>query len=222
MNPVDHPLYRNTGFNIDITDKCVLACPKCMRQTQPGLHKRGMDLLPEDFRKVAKSFDKISWCGQMGDPIYHPKMHDLLDVAIEEQINLTIATNGFGKKDKWWDISYEKGKQIKQHRWIFAVDGLPKDSHKYRINQDGEAVFKQMIRGVNAGNNIVWQYIVFSYNENDIEEASKMANDNGIQFMLIESSRWYSDNDPLKPTKHFIDRVVGKEIERMGEIIYGS
>jgi MoaA/NifB/PqqE/SkfB family radical SAM enzyme len=219
MTPADHPLYRKIGFNIDITDKCVLACPRCMRQAKPGLHKRGGDLTAENFRKVAKVFNRISWCGQMGDPIYHSDMHSLLDVAIDEQIDLSIATNGFGKKDKWWDISYEKVAQIKKHRWVFGVDGLPKDSHNYRVNQDGEAVFRQMIRGVNAGNNIIWQYIVFSYNEDNIEEAEKMAKDNGIQFMLVESSRWYTDDDPLKPTKYFIDRVVGKEIERMGEIV---
>ena len=177
MTLADDPRYRKLGCNIDITDKCVLACPKCMRQHWPGLHKRGSD------------------------------------VAIEEQVNLSIATNGFGKKDKWWDISYEKAAQIKKHRWIFGVDGLPKDSHKYRINQDGEAVFKQMVRGVKAGNNICWQYIVFSYNENDIDEARKMAEDNGIDFMLLESSRWYTEDDPLRPTKHFIDRIVGREIE---------
>ena len=213
MTPVDHPLYRIHGLNIDITDKCVLACPKCMRQSKPGLHKRGSDLSVKNFRKVAKVFDKISWCGQMGDPIYHPKMHDLLDVAIEEQTFLTIATNGFGKKDKWWDISYDKGRQIKRHRWIFGVDGLPKDSHKYRVNQDGEAVWKQMIRGAKENNNIIWQYIVFAYNENDIDEARQMAEDNGIIFMLMESSRWYGKDDPLKPSKNFIERVVGKEIE---------
>ena len=40
-----------------------------------------------------------------------------------------------------------------------------------------------------------------------------MAEYNGIDFMLLESSRWYTEDDPLRPTKHFIDRIVGKEIE---------
>jgi hypothetical protein len=70
-----------------------------------------------------------------------------------------------------------------------------------------------MVRGVKAGNNICWQYIVFSYNEDNIDEAKAMAEDNGINFMLLESSRWYSEDDALKPTKHFIDRIVGREIE---------
>ena len=28
--------------------------------------------------------------------------------------------------------------------WEFAIDGLPKDSHKYRINQDGQKLFEIM------------------------------------------------------------------------------
>jgi hypothetical protein len=47
----------------------------------------------------------------------------------------------------------------------------------------------------------VWQCIRFKYNENDIEEAKKMATDNGINFIVVESSRWLTDDDPFKPTK---------------------
>ena len=46
----------------------------------------------------------------------------------------------------------------------------------------------------------VWQYIRFKYNENDIETAKKMAEDEGLSFIQIESSRWLGDDDPFKPT----------------------
>lgn len=45
----------------------------------------------------------------------------------------------------------------------------------------------------------VWQYIVFSYNEDNIKEAHNMAKDIGAEFMLINSSRWISEDDPLRP-----------------------
>ena len=93
-----------------------------------------------------------------------------------------------------------------KHRWIFGLDGLPKDSHKYRVNQNGNLVWEQMKIGAKNGNEIMWQYIVFSYNENDIEEAKSMAKDNNIIFRLIESSRWFGEDDSLRPSKHFINR----------------
>ena len=60
---------------------------------------------------------------------------------------------------------------------------------------------------LNCTTDFPWQYIVFRYNENDIEEAKNMALDNGMTFELNSSSRW-DENDPLKPTnpKYWIDR----------------
>jgi hypothetical protein len=75
-----------------------------------------------------------------------------------------------------------------------------------------------MVQGAAEGNNVYWQYIVFSYNENDIEEAEKMAIDNGITFMMTESSRWLSKDDPLRPSKHFVNRIIGREFEMMGKL----
>jgi MoaA/NifB/PqqE/SkfB family radical SAM enzyme len=217
-NPADNLEFFNRNINLDITHRCVLQCPRCIRHFKPGLHKRGHDLAPKDFKKICKDFRNVLMCGQMGDPIYHANFHDLLDVAIESDTNLQISTNGHGKKDIWWNISYEKTRQLSTHRWIFGVDGLPKDSHNHRINQDGEAVFKKMVQGAAEGNNVYWQYIVFSYNENDIEEAEKMAIDNGITFMMTESSRWLSKDDPLRPSKHFVNRIIGREFEMMGKL----
>ena len=56
----------------------------------------------------------------------------------------------------------------------------------------------------------------FKYNENDIEEATQLARDNNIKFMLLESSRWLGEDDPLRPSKHYIDRTLGREIEMLG------
>ena len=52
--------------------------------------------------------------------------------------------------------------------------------------------------GVKMGLIIRWQYIVFNYNENNIEEARQLAKDNGIQFAVIYSGRW-NTKDTYKP-----------------------
>ena len=58
-----------------------------------------------------------------------------------------------------------------------------------------------------------WQYLIFRYNENNIEEAKKMALDNGIIFELNRSSRCYED-DPYKPLNpdYWLDREKISEI----------
>ena len=42
-----------------------------------------------------------------------------------------------------------------------------------------------------------------NYNEDNIEEAQEMARREGVTFMLLQSSRWNSENDPLRPSKKY-------------------
>jgi len=203
MNPAKNKEYYRRWVNLDITHRCLLQCPACMRAIHPNLHKRGSDISLKNFEKICKTFPKILFCGQMGDAIYHPKFLDILKIAVKNNIRCQISTNGSGKKNKWWDeaFSITKNNDI---QWIFGLDGLPKDSHKYRVNQDGESVWEKMKQGAKNGNDILWQYIIFNYNENDIETAKYMARENGITLVLLESARW-SFVGKFKPSKHFIE-----------------
>ena len=47
----------------------------------------------------------------------------------------------------------------------------------------------------------MWQYIVFNYNENDIETCKQMARDIGVDFYVMKSGRWKSKNDPFMPSE---------------------
>jgi len=48
-------------------------------------------------------------------------------------------------------------------------------------------------------NKPIWQYIIFSYNENDIETAKQIAKKEGIILKLLLSTRFDYKDDPLKP-----------------------
>ena len=66
----------------------------------------------------------------------------------------------------------------------FGLDGLPKESHKYRVNQDGEKIYDIMKMGVDMKMDIVWQYLVFDYNKEHIEEARRLSN--GMTFSVLQ------------------------------------
>ena len=84
--------------------------------------------------------------------------------------------------------------------WVFGIDGLPEESHMYRINQDGEKLFNIMVESKKyLIHKPTWQYIIFSYNENHILEAKMKAKSVGVNFMTTQSSRWNGDNDPYRP-----------------------
>ena len=185
-------------INLDITHRCLLQCPKCQRNVFPGLHKRGHDLSVDDFKKITNYFSKIVFCGQMSDPIYHPKFLEFLKLSKDKEVS--VDTNGHGKSFGFWFEAF----QYNNVTWRFGLDGLPEESHKYRINQDGNLVYEVMKMGASMGANINWNYIVFRYNENNINIAKEMAKENGIKFNLIQSSRW-KENDEYKPTKFYLE-----------------
>lgn len=189
--------FSKRNINIDSTFRCPLECPKCQRQ---GLRRMGQKIPGEDmsfksFKKLADYFKKIILCGQISDPIFNPNLHEMLKYAYENKVTTYINTAASQRKMPWYEKAFDVNPDA---RWTFGVDGLPKDSHKYRINQDGEHLYEVMKMGAKKGMNIVWQYIVFRYNEDDIETCRKMAEDNDIIFDLNISGRWTAA-DEYKP-----------------------
>ena len=47
---------------------------------------------------------------------------------------------------------------------------------------------------------------MFSYNEHNLEKA-KMAVDEGLMFIVLHSSRWMSEDDPLRPKERIQFRI---------------
>jgi MoaA/NifB/PqqE/SkfB family radical SAM enzyme len=186
--------------NIEITNKCQLKCPACMRQLDPQKLRGTREHSFETLKVIFDTFPRLNFCGQISDPIYHREFHEILEY-LKPETETIISTGGQGKSEEWWTKAFELTKN-KNVRWRFGIDGLPKDSHKYRVGQDGEQVFEMMKLGKKIGARIEWQYIVFNYNENDIEEAEALANKHRITFILTLSNRFSGSGiDHLKPTK---------------------
>ena len=206
-------LFNRRGINIDITHRCPLECKRCQRFTSftsKGLKVPGEDLSVEDFAKVLKFFNHINFCGQVSDPVHHPKFTKFLEMIHEyKDHTCSIHHASAAKPLKWYPTAFQANPRA---QWWFGIDGFPKDSHKYRTNQDGVKLFDIMKDSVKYLKNLpIWQYIVFNFNENDIEACRDMATEIGVKFIVINSSRWMGINDPLRPTKKnlSLDRTQG-------------
>lgn len=189
--------FRNRGINIDSTFRCTLECPSCMRTVyrKRDMKVPGQDMPLEDFYKVADYFKSVQFCGQISDPIFNPKFIEMLEYCNKNNIDSIVNTAASQKPKSWYEKAFSVNKKT---LWIFGLDGLPKDSHKYRIHQNGEHLFEMMKLGSSMGNEISWQYIVFNYNENDVETAREMAKKYNMHFRLTFSGRW-QPNDKYKP-----------------------
>ena len=193
MNNIKTVLSRKS-INIDITYRCTLECPKCLRRAIPTNNLDDLSL--KNFKKIIKHFDQIEFCGQISDPIFHPQFIEFLKLTTNKRVFVHTAASH--KSMDWYMDAFSANKNA---IWEFGIDGLPQDSHKYRINQNGEYLFKVMKAGVELGNDIRWQYIIFKYNENDIPEAIELAQRHKIPIHINKSSRWSGADDPYKPSE---------------------
>jgi len=196
------------GINVDITHRCLLQCHKCLRQQFPKMHMRGRDISLKAMKKLLDSYiPKINFCGQMGDCIYHPKFLDILKLCTQyKDKGFIFHTNGSNKSNFFWNevIKIYKNQPQLNHKWWIALDGLPAQSHIYRVNQDGKKLYDIMLESKKyLKRRPVWQYLIFKYNEHNIEKAKQMAKEAGVTFMLLQSSRWNSEDDPLRPSKKY-------------------
>jgi MoaA/NifB/PqqE/SkfB family radical SAM enzyme len=204
-------------FHIEISSKCTLHCPRCARQEVPeSLINTELDL--EFFKRnftpdfVTRNVEKITFCGDDGDPIY---AHDLIAVIryIKEikPVEFVIITNGSHKKTSWWqELAQCLTRKDSIH---FSIDGYDQASNnQYRINSDYASIISgiQTVREHSACK-IVWAAIAFKFNENHLDHMRSQAQALGVdEFQLTKSTKFgvvypiYGTTDILQPSTKFI------------------
>ena len=202
------------SLNIDIGFRCPLECPRCQRQRgwrNFGKKVPGRDLTLDEIDKISDYYKSINFCGQLSDPVHHPKFPEILNLLYNKgdkrlhknSIKVEIHTAA-SQKSKAFYIKCFKANPLAD--WVFGIDGLPEDSHKYRINQDGRKLFRMMLEAKKIlKKRPIWQYIIFKYNEQHIEKAKAMASKHDLTFLLVQSSRWQGDEDYLKPKEYALN-----------------
>ena len=187
-------------INLDITNRCPLECPACMRQGSwyDKIRYKYKEMSISELLTIIKTFYYIEFCGQQSDPLAHPDILEFIFLCRGRKLDIHTATSH--KSKEFYKEAFEMSG--KNTTWIFGLDGLPEESHKYRINQNGVHLFEMMKMGVSMGVNICWQYIVFNYNQDHISVAEDMSEKEGIEFRLTFSSRWDTISF-LKPTEQY-------------------
>ena len=183
--------------NIDASHRCIFKCPQCVRQktSSQAQIKRSFDLEEEQFKKILDYYDiGLTFCGQISDPIYHPRFLNLLKMCNGQGKAVRIATVGSGKSDEWWDEAYSYG--LGENAWYFGVDGIDKKSEIYRVGSNFDDVWSRMKQGRDLGHAIVWQYIIFGYNEHEIDRAKEIAEKEDFSLLFVNTNRGFNPDNP--------------------------
>ena len=194
-----------SGFHLEPTNRCVLDCSACERTIFIERFGRknwvNHDLDLDQFYKFLDvDIENLDWylCGNTGDPIYYPRLHELAQFIKSHHGRLHLTTNGSYRKQDWWA---ELLSLLDETDTIeFSVDGSPNTSPIYRINSDWISIDLAMQMSCESPAKVVWKMIPFSFNQHEINAVKNMAESRGMQFRLYPSDR-FSYEDPLRPTE---------------------
>jgi MoaA/NifB/PqqE/SkfB family radical SAM enzyme len=204
-------------FHVEISSKCTLRCPRCARQEVPDtLVNTELDLafFQRNFTPefVLANVEKITFCGDDGDPIY---AHDLIPVLRYiksiRPVEIVIVTNGSHKKPEWWqELATVLTEQDTVH---FSIDGWNNESNNlYRINSDFDSIQQGVATLIkNSRCRTVWAAIAFKFNQERLYDMIEMAQQWGMDgFQITKSTKFgkiypsYGANDLLQPADQFV------------------
>ncbi len=77
---------------VEITNRCNLTCAFC-----PGTGRTPRDMSAEEFRKIApevRHWTEFVYFHVMGEPLLHPQLTQMLDIAHEHTLRVILTTNG--------------------------------------------------------------------------------------------------------------------------------
>lgn len=170
---------------------CSNLCSVCKRAAYVRKHGPekpfpGRDLTPDQLRKILNYFTKVYFCGQVSDPIFNKHFIELLEICYQRNVMCHVYTAASARPESWYRQAFAANPDAK---WVFGIDGPPEVSHLYRVNQKGEFLFKMMVMAREMGLDVEWQVIVFSFNEDRLEECYELAKKHDLNINIVISSR---------------------------------
>jgi MoaA/NifB/PqqE/SkfB family radical SAM enzyme len=198
-------------WHFELTSRCTLACPSCSR-TVPRVAYQVRDLEPDKIKTyftagVLAKTKKVIYSGNLGDPIYHRELPEIVRFFTAAGVNQTVVTNGSWRNARWWETlvaALDRNDVV-----IFSIDGLRDTNPTYRINSNWDSIMAAV--GTCRGRvRMHWKFIAFSHNEHQIEEARALSRELGFEKFLVVVS-WRSKYEGMAPRKTSLEKVASAQ-----------
>jgi len=220
------------SWDIELSGKCFLKCPKCIREDKKLKNnwvetEISLEFIKRIFKPdfVKNNIKRILFCGGVGDPIY---CNDFLKIIkyfkeVKPDITLSIVTNGSYRNKNWW---MELSQILNVYDIItFSIDGWDnKSNNLYRVNSNFDSILKGLkIITTMSKAHVAWSTIVFKFNQNKIKQIEDIARFYKAHYFQLVFSSLFEDDDYLKPDKKYITNlsfVYRKQVKQINPNIY--
>lgn len=135
----------------------------------------------------------------------HPQIDKIVDYLQEAEHvgTIEINTNGGLRQPKW----YEKIGDYEKLEIIFGIDGIDHDTNwKYREGVDFQRAWDNMLAFKSKNNRVNWQFIIFEWNWEQIQEAKRIADDLDIKISFIINRGYHGRLSPQNLRK--VERIL--------------
>lgn len=187
------------GWHIELTRRCPLVCPACNRTVKfdsmvidPSMDIE-FDVLKTFFNDtVIKQSNFVLLQGNLGDPIYHPRFHDIAELFFDVDALSTI-TNGMHNIHFWERAlaTWPANSKI-----TLSIDGLADTNAIYRVNSKWATLQRvlDLISKTPRKCTLNWKFIVFEHNKHQVQDALQLSKKLGFDEFQIQRSRKFSNN----------------------------
>ena len=185
---VERPQSYPIAMVIDPSSACSLRCPMCPVSYTPAIREKSL-MNSEVFGRLLEEVGPYLFCIDFfnwGEPLLNKQLPRMLAQAKEYDIQVRLSTSLSVKVE---DAVLEA---LVDHvdGLIVSIDGASQETYeKYRRNGDFALAFSNLERLARLQRErharqltIYWQYLVFSFNEHELETARRMAKQIGVEF----------------------------------------
>ncbi len=194
--------------HIELSSYCNSSCPSCPRNidggiTDPELIPNSLSL--DDVKKILsvdllKQLKNINFCGNYGDPIMCKDMIEIVQYINEHNntVKLAIHTNGGARNLAFWSDLGRVISTMPNAHVVFGIDGLEDTNHLYRIGVNWQKLMSNVKAYISAGGLALWDFLVFSHNEHQVEQAKALSETLGFSKFIEVSPHGFKYNGKMR------------------------
>ena len=216
-------------LQLEITNYCNAFCSQCERnymiqlQNENDEARREWNTVDYDVElnntylsigDIKKTFlpdrwthlDEIVFCGNVDEPVINPDVIEIIKYFYHldnKDKDIWVHVNGGSRNESFWSELGKLSKELNNRLTvIFGIDGDEETNHLYRRNVDWKTLQRNWRAYILAGGRAAWQFIIFKWNQHQIDDIKKLSESEGFaRFGIIESFR---NDDP----NYKIDEIV--------------